>query len=60
MINHRPSGSMCMVCVSKDKCCSWIDFTNMKVLKVDKCGTKVVKCEEFEKDNSKGLTTSEK
>lgn len=44
---YRPKGSMCWACANLNKDCSQLPFHTMKVIKFDKCGTKVVKCNEY-------------
>lgn len=43
----RPSGLACTACRKRYHDCSELEFDQMKVIKLDRDGLKVVKCREF-------------
>lgn len=44
---HRPSGGMCAACMNLCRSCEYLDFASMQIMKKDKDGVKVVKCNQF-------------
>lgn len=51
-MKFRPSGSMCAGCVHRLRDCSALDFAQMKTIKSDRDGVRVVKCSDYQRGDA--------